>query len=82
MLKVIKFLVPIATFDLIDTEDLDELLYYFPEEDPFNAKFGFLGYDSSYLAANLGFMLWIIKIHFILLLILPILIAIRCTCLG
>ena len=51
---IFKFLVPIATFDLIGTETIDELLYYFPEEDPFSAKFGFLGYDSSYFAANKG----------------------------
>ena len=79
---IFKYLVPIATFDLIDTESLDELLYYFPEEDPFNAKFGFLGFDSSYLAANLGFMLYVIEVHFILLLIMPIVIFIKCKYLG
>ena len=32
-------LIKIATFDLIPIEVLDEAIYYFPEEDPFNLNF-------------------------------------------
>ena len=33
------FIITIATFDLIPTEDIDEALYYLPEEEPFNMQF-------------------------------------------
>ena len=32
-------LMEIATFDLIPTELIEDWIYYFPEEDPFNLNF-------------------------------------------
>ena len=33
---VTTFLIKIATFDLIDTEFVEEEMWYFPDDDPYN----------------------------------------------
>ena len=33
------FIIEVASFDLLPTDDIDEELYYFPEEDPFSQNF-------------------------------------------
>ena len=40
------FVVTIATFDLIPTDGLNDFLFYFPEDEPFNMQFSSYGYDS------------------------------------
>ena len=39
VMMINSFLVSIATFDLIPTEEIDSSLFYLPEEEPFNMDF-------------------------------------------
>ena len=60
------FIVMIATFDLIPTENLDSFLYYLPEEQPFNMHFQNYGYDSRLVIGNMGLALYIIYLYLFL----------------
>ena len=61
-----SILISIATFDLIPTDFIDEQLYYFPEEDPFNLNFQQSGYESKFFIANIGLILWIFYSYILL----------------
>ena len=61
-----SIMISIATFDLIDTESIDDQMYYFPEEDPFNLNFQQSGYESNFILKNIGLILWMIFGYFLL----------------
>ena len=44
---IIKELIKIATFDLIPTDELNETLWYFPEDEAFSASFDTVGIESQ-----------------------------------
>ena len=50
-----NFIFDVVSFDLIDTEPLYDKLFNHVHN-PLNVKFAALGYASSYLAPNLGFL--------------------------
>ena len=58
-----KILIEIANFEIISSEYFNEMLFYFPEEDPLNLNFQECGVDSSHFILNMGFPLYIIFAH-------------------
>lgn len=56
----------IANFDLIDTEDIEDELYYIPEDEPFNINFSTCGYGSRLFIGNIGLPIWVIYLNGIL----------------
>ena len=44
-------------------------MYYWPEEDPFNTNFEMAGVESKLLLANIGFVLYMIYGHCLIILI-------------
>ena len=59
-MMVIEFLVQLATFDLVPTQHLESMIYYFPETDPYSVNFEMAGYESLYFLANIGFAMYLI----------------------
>ena len=55
-LVVTKELVKISTFDLIPTEFIDEMIWYFPDVDAYSLNFEMVGVESTLLLANIGFI--------------------------
>ena len=53
-MKITVELIKIATFDLIPTEKIDNLLWYFPEEEAFSLSFETAGFESMYFLQNIG----------------------------
>ena len=49
-----SFLIEIATFDLYDTEGLEEDIYYKPDEDPFTSNFEQCNYEGRLFISNTG----------------------------
>ena len=72
-LVITKQLVKIATFDLIPTEFIDEMIWYFPDADAYSLNFEMVGVESTLLLANIGFMKWLIGLNILLVLIYSIL---------
>ena len=59
----------VATFDLIPTEHVDSLIYYFPDADSFSSNFETVGIESKLLLANIGFALWLIYFNALLMIV-------------
>ena len=55
-----KEFIKIGTFDLIPTDWLNDLIWYFPDEDPFSLNFETLGIASKHLLQNIGLILYLI----------------------
>ena len=63
-LTLIKFMIKLATFDLVPTEIIDEQIYYWPENDgPFSVNFEMTGTESVILLANIGFTIYMIYLN-------------------
>ena len=54
-----EFFTEIGSFNLIDTEDLDSLLFYFPEMDAISLNFQDAGFMNNFMIPALGFLLYI-----------------------
>ena len=57
----------IASFEIIPSDKINELLYFFPEEEPFNLSFQECGVESQLFLVNMGFPLYIILGHMALI---------------
>ena len=69
-LQVIEFMVKIATFDLVPTENIDNMIYYWPEsEGAFSVNFEMTGVETKLLLANIGFVLYMIYLNVFAILI-------------
>ena len=79
-LVITKQLVKIYTFDLIPTEFIDEMIWYFPDADAFNLNFEMEGMESTLLLANIGFLKWLIGLNISLIVIHIILYPLRNSC--
>ena len=55
-----KEFIKIATFDLIPTDWLNDLIWYFPDENSFSLNFETLGIESKLLLQNIGLILYLI----------------------
>lgn len=67
-------MIKIATFDLIPTDMIDDLLWYFPEGEAFSLSFETAGVESKIFLQNIGLILYLIMLnvlygtlHFLLL---------------
>ena len=54
---VIKFMISVATFDLVPTGAIDDLIYYWPESDAFSVNLEMAGVESVFFLANILAML-------------------------
>ena len=79
-MMVTKLLIIIATFELISTEYLDELIWYFPEGDAFNLNFEMVGVESTLMLQNIGNKFWMIGLHILLVLMHAVLLPIKTSC--
>ena len=55
-----EFFAEIGSFNLIDTEDLDSLLFYFPEMDAISLNFQDAGFMNYFMIPALGTLLYIL----------------------
>ena len=76
-----KEFIKIASFDLIPTEWLNDLIWYFPDENSFSLNFETLGIESKLLLQNIGLILYLILAN-ILYAILYLLVVPCCRSLG
>ena len=77
---VTSFMIELAQFDIIPTDLVDDLIYYFPECEPFSDNFETVGVESIYMLDNIGFILWLIALIFCLVILHALLYA--CKGLG
>ena len=66
---ITKALIKVATFDLIPTELIDDLLWYFPEGEAYSLSFETVGLDSTLFLKNIGFILYMIELHVVFVII-------------
>ena len=68
-------LIKIATFDLIPTDSIDSVLWYFPEEEAFSLSLETAGVEATLFLQNIGLILYLIMLNILLgvlyLLLLP-----------
>ena len=62
-------MIEFAFFDLVPTGKLDEIIYFLPDEQPYDLNFQMLGFESRLLVKNVGFPLWVIWGHCTLIVI-------------
>ena len=55
----------LAKFDMIPTEQVEEIIYYLPEQRPLNINFEANGMESTTFISNIGSLIWIILIYII-----------------
>ena len=73
-------MVKFSTFDLIPTDFLDEMIWYFPDVDAYSLNFEMVGVESTLLLSNIGFTKWVIGLNVSLVLIHIIVYPVRNTC--
>ena len=59
----------IAEFEIIPSETINEKLFYLPEVDPYTIKFQECGIESRFFLQTMGLPLYIMLVHFALLVI-------------
>ena len=62
-MMVTSYMITLATFELIPTDDLFEEIFYFPELEPFSESFETCDLETNLFLSNIGFMLVIILLH-------------------
>ena len=62
-MMITKELIDVATFDLIPTEIVDELLWYFPEAESFTPSFEMVGIEATIILQNGGLIFYMIMIN-------------------
>ena len=76
----------IANFELIPSGEINDQVFYFPEEEPFSLNFSECGIDSQYFLLIMGFPIYIMLGYFSLLMLYIILALtnrlLKCKCLG
>ena len=56
-------MIDLATFDILPIEDLEALIYYWPEAEAYSVNFEMAGVDSLLFLANIGSALYLIYLH-------------------
>ena len=83
-MQINKVLVDIANFELFDSQKINQKLFYFPEEEPYNLNFQECGVESQHFLLNMGFPLYIVLGHLIFIVIYFVLylvsIKLKCKC--
>ena len=62
-------MIKIATFDLIPTDVVFNAVFYFPDNDPFSLNFETVGVESTLFFQNIGFALFVIVLHILMMII-------------
>ena len=62
-------MIELASFDLIPTGFLDDIMFYFPEADAFSPNFEAAGVESTFLLANMGFGMYLIYMNVFLVVV-------------
>ena len=79
VITLLESIIAVATYDILPTKFLDDLIYHLPfDDEAFNLRFELLGYGSKFLVGNMGFALWLII--FYLFLTLVYFITYKCEC--
>ena len=60
-------IIEIANFEVIPSEEINNKLFYFPEEDAFSLNFSECGIESQFFLLIMGLPLYIMLGHFALL---------------
>ena len=68
-MSMLQELIDLSSFDLISTDGIDELIFYWPEIEPFSVNFESSGVESVNFLQNIGFVLYIIYTHAFLVLV-------------
>ena len=68
-MMVIEPMLEIANFDVIPTEDIDMMIHYWPESEPFSVNYEMAGTESIFFLANIGFVMYLIYIHVFLVIV-------------
>ena len=79
-MMVTKQLIKFATFDIIPTVYIDKMIWYFPDGEAFNLNFEMVNVESTLLLENIGFILWMIGLHILLILMHSLLYPIKNSC--
>ena len=66
-LKPLKYVS--GTAQPIPTDAIDEIVFYWPAADPFTINFEMVGTTSVLLLANIGFSIYLIYMHLLLVLV-------------
>ena len=62
-MMVIESMLQIANFDVVPTEDIDMMIHYWPESEPYSVNYEMAGIESIFFLANIGFVMYLIYIH-------------------
>ena len=73
-----KVLSEIANFEIIPSENINDYLFYLPEADAFNLNFEECGIESRFFLLTMGLPLYIMLVHFALLVIYILLTLCNC----
>ena len=63
VMEINQVLVDIANFEFFDSEKINQKLFKFPEEEPYNLNFQECGVMSQHFLLNMGFPLYIVLGH-------------------
>ena len=62
-------LMAIANFEIIDIGFMTDLLFYFPDEEPFSLPLQRAGYDTKYLMKGLGIGIYSLALYLALIVV-------------
>ena len=68
-----SFLLPIISFDLVNTSNLNKKIFEIDNKEPMSESFRIFGYETKYVVPNLGSMFYLILLSPILILFLVVL---------
>ena len=67
--RIIRVFIEIANLELVPSEDINNEILYFPEDDPYNRNFLECGIESRYFIMEMGLPFYVILGYFILVII-------------
>ena len=69
-MTILKYQSEFARFDMVPTDWIDDLIYYFPEGDAYNLNFESVGIESELMLSNIGIVMYIIYLNFLMAILL------------
>ena len=68
-MSINKVMIEITNFEIVSSEYLNNKLFYFPEEKPFNLNFQECGVESQFFLQTMGLPLYIMHFYIALVII-------------
>ena len=62
-------MIKLATFDIVPVDFIDSEMYYWPESEPYSVNFEMSGTQSVFLLVNIGFVIYIIYYHILIVIV-------------